>query len=86
LSSRYENGIDDSRLPIVTVPLSLIFFSVPVSSCAWTVNANAALIANRPIFGINFIGNLQWGRRETAVGRGKWFGGASSQGLAALGG
>src|SRR3990167_8488372 len=34
LSSRYENGIEDSRWPTVIAPVSLIFFSVPVRSCA----------------------------------------------------
>src|SRR3972149_4764858 len=34
LASRYENGIEDSRWPTVIAPVTLIFFSVPVRSCA----------------------------------------------------
>src|SRR3977135_2046190 len=55
LSSRYENGIDESRKPMVIAPVSLIFLSVPVSSSALACPAQKAAASARPIIRRRFI-------------------------------
>src|SRR5258708_1513169 len=41
LSSRYDNGIELSRWPMVMVPVSFTFFSVPSRFCALAGRAHA---------------------------------------------
>src|SRR2546429_157229 len=55
LSSRYENGIDESRWPSVIAPVSLMFFNVPVSSWALACPAQNAAASPRPIIRKYFI-------------------------------
>src|SRR5216683_2312576 len=55
LSSRYENGIDESRKPMVIAPVSLIFLSVPVSSSALACPAQKLAASASPITCRRFI-------------------------------
>src|SRR6266446_6505477 len=48
LSSRYENGIEESRKPSVIAPVSLMFFNVPVSSSACAPPAQSVAASARP--------------------------------------
>src|SRR3954447_11359317 len=62
VSSRYENGIEDSRKPRVMAPVSLMFLSVPVSSCALAWPAENAAAKARPIIRRCFIRCLPFDR------------------------
>src|SRR5258708_15736815 len=55
LSSRYENGIDESRKPSVIAPVSLMFFNVPVSSSALAWPAQNPAASTNPISRKYFI-------------------------------
>jgi hypothetical protein len=59
---KYENGIDESRYPMVIAPVSLIFFSVPVSSSALVGPPESAAASARPIIRRRFIrfSSLRW--------------------------
>src|SRR5262249_32520474 len=58
-SSRYDNGIELSRWPMVKVPVSLIFFKVPSRSCAFAgAHAAASKLAAAAILIAFFIALL----------------------------
>src|SRR4029079_5142936 len=60
-ASRCENGIDESRYPMVMVPVSLTFLSVPVSSSASACAAQKVAAIARPIIRRRFIRlSLAW--------------------------